>query len=56
MPNGLRCAVPCAGGVVLLLGFALRHAVVVRRLRRDGIRTEGAVVDDLRVDAADRYA
>ncbi|MFF3689528.1 hypothetical protein [Streptomyces sp. NPDC002187] len=52
----MTCAVAYAAIAVLPLGFALRDAVVVRRLRRDGIRAEGAVVDNLRVDDADGYA
>lgn len=38
----------CGTVSVLLLGVALRDAVLVRRLRRQGIRTRGLVVDNVR--------
>ncbi|MEU6220465.1 DUF3592 domain-containing protein [Streptomyces sp. NPDC047022] len=47
--NSLGAAV-CGGVALLLLGFAVREAAVVRRLRRTGIRTQGVVVDHTRDD------
>ncbi|MFK0292828.1 DUF3592 domain-containing protein [Streptomyces sp. NPDC090442] len=43
-------AAGCGGVALLLLGFAVREAAVVRRLKRTGIRTRGVVVDHTRDD------
>jgi hypothetical protein len=40
----------CGAVSVLLFGFGLRDAVLVRRLRRQGMRTWGVVVDNVRVN------
>ncbi len=56
MSNRLTGAVVCGAVAVLLLGFALREAAVVRRLRRDGIRAQGVVVDNVRPSTWPRAA
>jgi len=38
---------------LLLLGFAVQDAAVVRRLQRAGIRTQGVVVGNTRDDYSD---
>ncbi|MGW2858154.1 hypothetical protein ACWDAZ_42660 [Streptomyces sp. NPDC001215] len=43
----------CGAVALLLLGFAVREAAVVRRLQRVGIRTRGVVVDNTRDDYSD---
>ncbi|MET8446098.1 DUF3592 domain-containing protein [Streptomyces sp. NPDC005209] len=53
MVNELMGVVVCGGVGIVLLGCAARDAVVVRRLRRDGIRTRGVVVDNVRVNDSD---
>ncbi|MFI9203063.1 DUF3592 domain-containing protein [Streptomyces sp. NPDC053048] len=42
--------VVCGAAGVLPLWLAVREAVVMRRLLRDGIRTQGVVVDNVRSD------
>jgi hypothetical protein len=45
-------AVPLCGAVALLLfAYALREFLAVRRLRRRGVRAQGFVVDNVRVDS-----
>lgn len=53
MTGALTGLLLCTGAGVLLLGVALQDAVVVRRLRREGIRTRGVVVDNVRVTDSD---
>jgi hypothetical protein len=53
MPNGIWVVV-CGAAAVLLLGAAVREGVVVRRLRRHGLRTRGVVVDNVRVNDGDK--
>ncbi|MFJ5530826.1 DUF3592 domain-containing protein [Streptomyces sp. NPDC093261] len=43
----------CGTAGLLLLGWAAGDARVVRRLRREGIRTRGVVVDNVRVHDGD---
>ncbi|MGW5255712.1 DUF3592 domain-containing protein [Streptomyces sp. NPDC004012] len=45
----------CGAVALLLLGFAVREAAVVRRLQRVGIRTRGVVVDNTRDDYSDGH-
>jgi hypothetical protein len=55
MSNGTTGAVLCAAAAVLLIAVAWREAAVVRRLRRDGIRTRGIVVDNTQVAEDDGH-
>ncbi|MBX7554229.1 DUF3592 domain-containing protein [Streptomyces sp. NPDC048665] len=55
MSNGTTGAVLCALAAVLLFAVAWREAAVVRRLRRDGIRARGVVVDNTRVAEDDGH-
>ncbi|MFF5016194.1 DUF3592 domain-containing protein [Streptomyces sp. NPDC001165] len=45
----------CGAVALLLFGLAVREAVVVRRLRRAGIRTQGVVVGHTRDDYSDGF-
>ncbi|WP_369394587.1 DUF3592 domain-containing protein [Streptomyces sp. CG1] len=45
----------CGAAALLLLGFAVRDAAVVRQLQRAGIRTQGVVVDNTRDDYSDGH-
>ncbi|MBP2052676.1 hypothetical protein J2Z21_005663 [Streptomyces griseochromogenes] len=45
----------CGAVALLLLGLAVREAVVVRRLKRDGVRAQGVVVDNTRDDYSDGF-
>ncbi|MEW2118990.1 DUF3592 domain-containing protein [Streptomyces sp. NPDC005474] len=54
MSNSLGMAM-CGAVALLLLGFAVREAAVVRRLQRAGIRTQGVVVDNTRDDYSDGH-
>ncbi|ANZ20835.1 hypothetical protein SNOUR_38035 [Streptomyces noursei ATCC 11455] len=49
------CAVVCGAVALLLLGFAVREVVVVRRLKRAGVRAPGVVVDNTRDDHSDGH-
>ncbi|MEV0372499.1 DUF3592 domain-containing protein [Streptomyces sp. NPDC050636] len=51
MSNGFTSVVACGAAGLLPLWLGLREALVVRRLRRDGIRTRGVVVDNVRSDS-----
>jgi hypothetical protein len=52
MSEGVGVVV-CGAVAALLFGAALRDMVVVRRLRRDGVRTRGMVIDNVRGDDGD---
>ncbi|MHB9863419.1 DUF3592 domain-containing protein [Streptomyces sp. YIM S03343] len=54
MSNSLGVAM-CGAVALLLLGLAVREAVVVRRLQRAGLRTQGVVVDNTRDDYSDGH-
>ncbi|MEU1406431.1 DUF3592 domain-containing protein [Streptomyces sp. NPDC005728] len=45
----------CGAVALFLFGFAVRETVVVRRLKRAGIRTQGVVVDNTRDDWSDGH-
>ncbi|QHC23276.1 DUF3592 domain-containing protein [Streptomyces sp. GS7] len=55
MSIGTTWMVLCAAVAVLLFGFAWREAVLVRRLRRDGIPTRGVVVDNTQLAEDDGH-
>lgn len=50
MSGSFTAVVVCGVAGVLPLWLALREGLVVRRLRRDGVRTQGVVVDNVRCD------
>jgi hypothetical protein len=45
----------CGAVSLLLLGFAVREALVVLRLKRAGVRAQGVVVDNTRDDWSDGH-
>ncbi|MET7795942.1 DUF3592 domain-containing protein [Streptomyces decoyicus] len=45
----------CGAVALLLLGFAVREVVLVRRLKWAGIRTPGVMVDNTRDDYSDGH-
>lgn len=53
MSGGFTGVAVCGAVAVLLLGVGVRDGVLVRRLRRRGIRAWGVVVDNVRVDRSD---
>ncbi|MDH6220444.1 DUF3592 domain-containing protein [Streptomyces pseudovenezuelae] len=53
MADGTLGIAVCAAVGLLLFTVAVRDAVLIRRLRRHGIRTRGVVVDNVRVDGRD---
>ncbi|MEU8973940.1 DUF3592 domain-containing protein [Streptomyces monashensis] len=55
MSNGTTGAVLCAAAGVLLFVAAWRETAVLLRLRRDGVRTQGVVVDNTQVTGDDGH-
>ncbi|MEU9994538.1 DUF3592 domain-containing protein [Streptomyces sp. NPDC050848] len=55
MSDGIWSGMSALASVVLF-GAALQDGLMVRRLRRHGVRTQGLVVDNVRVDDSDGHS